>query len=106
MSEQPSLRLTRAAEADLGAAVGHARSEGPGRAGRLADGVKAALAHLSAWPSSGRPGRLAGIREYLLPALPFLLPYRVEDGILVVLRFLHTSRQWPPAPPKPPKKRA
>jgi plasmid stabilization system protein ParE len=106
MSPQPLVRLTRAAEADLGAAVDHARAEGPGRAARLADGVEAALGHLASWPSSGRPGKLAGTREYLFPTLPFLMPYRVEDGVLVVLRFLHTSRQWPPTKPKPPKKKA
>jgi plasmid stabilization system protein ParE len=106
MSAQPQVRLTKVAETDLSAAVDYARAEGPGRAARLADGVEAALAHLAAWPSSGRPGKLAGTREYLFPTLPFLMPYRVEDGALVVLRFLHTSRQWPPAKPKPPKKKA
>lgn len=41
----------------------------------------------------GRPGRVAGTRE--LVASPWVIAYRVRDGVLRVLRVLHGSRKWP-----------
>jgi len=46
-------------------------------------------------PGLGRPGRVAGTRELVVPGLPFVLPY-VEDGnSVVILRVMHTSMRWP-----------
>lgn len=89
------VRFTKAAVQDLEAAFDQAQQDGGDRPQRLAAGLENALHHLLAWPASGRPGRITGTREYLVPGMPFLLPYRMEDGALVVLRFLHSSRCWP-----------
>jgi plasmid stabilization system protein ParE len=89
------VRFTKGAVADLEAALDQARQDGGDREQHLVAALKKALKHLLAWPASGRPGRIVGTREYLLPGLPFLLPYRMDDGVLLVLRFLHSSRRWP-----------
>jgi len=104
MSFPSGTRFTEAAQADFDSAVEQAIQDGGGRARHLADITDAVLKHLLSFPASGRMGKLAGSREFLLPGLPFILPYRFEANVLVILRFIHTSRQWPPRP-SPRKKR-
>ena len=60
--------------------------------------VKAVLAdldHLAAHPAAGREGRVPGTREWAMPSHPYLIPYRIRDSRLQVLRIFHT-RQLPP----------
>ncbi|ACM19804.1 toxin, RelE family [Geotalea daltonii FRC-32] len=46
-------------------------------------------------PGLGRPGRVPGSKELVIPDTPFIVPYRVKDGLVQVLRVYHTSRRWP-----------
>jgi toxin ParE1/3/4 len=50
---------------------------------------------LSDHPQLGRPGRVAGTRELVLPDLPFIIPYRVRQRAVEILRVFHTSRRLP-----------
>ena len=43
----------------------------------------------------GRAGRVPGTKELVVPDLPYIIPYRVKDGVVQVLRVYHTSRKWP-----------
>jgi len=47
-------------------------------------------------PDMGRPGRLPGTRELVLPHFPYIIPYRVKEQRVEILRVFHTSRKWPP----------
>ena len=51
---------------------------------------------LTRHPDMGRPGRVPGTRELLLPHFPYILPYRVKAQQVEILRVFHTSRKWPP----------
>ncbi|MEI8389816.1 MAG: type II toxin-antitoxin system RelE/ParE family toxin [bacterium] len=44
-------------------------------------------------PSIGRKGRILGSREFVMPDLPYIIPYRVKDDVLEVIRVIHTSVQ-------------
>jgi len=46
-------------------------------------------------PGLGRPGRVPGTREMVLPDFPYIIPYRVKDQCVEVLRVFHASRKWP-----------
>jgi len=46
-------------------------------------------------PSIGRKGRILGTREFIMPDLPYIIPYRVKDDVLEVIRIIHTSREYP-----------
>ena len=46
-------------------------------------------------PSLGRPGRLPGTRELLIPDTPFVIPYRIKGDRLDLLAVFHGHRQWP-----------
>jgi len=51
---------------------------------------------LSAQPEIGRPGRVFGTRELVVPDTPFLIPYRVRQGRLELIAVFHGRQHWPP----------
>ena len=50
---------------------------------------------LSDQPSIGRLGRIPNTRELVIDKTPYILPYRVRDNKIEILRVLHASRRWP-----------
>jgi len=48
-------------------------------------------------PEMGRPGRVPGTRELVIPKTPFIVPYRLVGNAIHVLRIFHSARQWPEA---------
>jgi len=50
---------------------------------------------LSANPDMGRPGRVPGTRELVIPRAPYIVPYRVRNNRIQVLRIYHGARRWP-----------
>jgi toxin ParE1/3/4 len=47
------------------------------------------------FPQKGRPGRTGGARELIVPGSPFIIAYKVRDGVIEILRVMHGSRGWP-----------
>ena len=43
----------------------------------------------------GRPGRIAGTRELVVPGTPYLIAYAVLEEQVVVLAVLHGAQRWP-----------
>lgn len=43
----------------------------------------------------GRPGRVPGTRELVIPKTPFVVPYRVQRNVIQILRVYHGTRRWP-----------
>ena len=50
---------------------------------------------LPANPQIGRAGRVPGTRELVVPKTPFVVPYRIVNGAIEVLRVYHGARRWP-----------
>jgi plasmid stabilization system protein ParE len=48
---------------------------------------------LSQNPQLGHPGRVPGRRELVIPKTPFVVPYRVSNTTLEVLRVYHHTRR-------------
>lgn len=46
-------------------------------------------------PEVGRPGRVLGTRELVITSTPYVVPYRVSNDALQVLRIYHGARRWP-----------
>jgi toxin ParE1/3/4 len=46
-------------------------------------------------PAMGRIGRLFDTRELIIADTPFIVPYRVKDESIEILRVLHSSMRWP-----------
>jgi toxin ParE1/3/4 len=45
-------------------------------------------------PQMGRPGRVPGTRELVIPKTPFIVPYRLQRNIIQILRVYHEARRW------------
>lgn len=48
-------------------------------------------------PEIGRPGRVPGTRELVIPRTPFVVPYRLVGSTIQILRIFHGARRWPEA---------
>jgi toxin ParE1/3/4 len=46
-------------------------------------------------PQMGRPGRVPGTRELVIPRIPYIVPYRVQRATIQILRVFHGARRWP-----------
>jgi toxin ParE1/3/4 len=46
-------------------------------------------------PEMGRPGRVPGTRELVIPKTPFIVPYRLVGNTVQILRIFHGARRWP-----------
>lgn len=89
------IRWQDAAIADLQQVRRFIALDNPNAARRVAERIREIIPCLAEQPAMGRPGRVPGTRELVLPDLPYIVPYRVEAQVLVILRVLHTARQWP-----------
>jgi toxin ParE1/3/4 len=48
-------------------------------------------------PEMGRPGRVPGTRELVIPRTPYIGPYRLVGNTIQILRVFHGARRWPEA---------
>jgi len=46
-------------------------------------------------PGIGRPGRVPGTREFVVPRTAYIVPYRVLHGAIEVVRVYHGARRRP-----------
>ncbi len=46
-------------------------------------------------PEIGRPGRVPNTREIVISNSPFVVPYRIRDEHIDILRIYHSARMWP-----------
>lgn len=69
--------------------------ENPLAARAFVQAIQASVEQLANFPAMGREGRVTGTREWLLPDLPYVIPYRIRGGRLQILRIFHTRRLPP-----------
>lgn len=73
----------------------HIARDHPAAAGRVGAALLAAVERLTRLPSLGRPGRVAGTRELVVPGTPYVIPYRVRGDRLEVIAVFHGRQRWP-----------
>lgn len=69
--------------------------DNPGAAGRIAMTLLAAVERLAEFPNRGRPGRVAGTRELVVPGTPYVIPYRLRGDRLDIIAIFHGRQKWP-----------
>jgi plasmid stabilization system protein ParE len=89
------VKWTRRALDNLDSAVEYIATDKPAAATDVALKILKSAKMLADQPGMGRIGRVAGTREFVVPGLPFILPYVRKDGTIVILRVMHTSMKWP-----------
>ena len=60
-------------------------------AGRILKAVDLLQDHLQ----MGRPGRVLGTRELVIPDTPYIIPYRVRVDRLELIAVFHGRQKWP-----------
>jgi toxin ParE1/3/4 len=84
--------------ADLAALRAYIAQDDPAAARRVALHIIQNIETLlSDRPEMGRPGRVPGTRELVIPRTPYIVPYRLVGNTIQVLRVFHGARRWPDA---------
>ena len=50
---------------------------------------------LSTKLNMGRAGRVPNTRELIISGTSYIIPYRVKNNIIEILRVYHSAMQWP-----------
>lgn len=61
----------------------------------VAQRILQAIDLLKTQPGMGRPGRVAGTRELVVPGTPYIIPYRVRGARLELIAVFHGRQRWP-----------
>jgi len=85
------------AVADLAAVRSYIAQNNPDAAREVAQRIRQAVAILADYPAVGRAGRLPNTRELVVTGTAYLLPYRIQGGMVEILRVLHGAQKWPEA---------
>jgi len=94
------VRFSTEACAELNKHVAYIRQRSPQGARRVRASVYAAAKRAALFPEAARladeprdePGAVPGTREIILPDYPYIMPYRIEGGTLIILHVFHTAQ--------------
>ncbi len=89
------LRFTPNAVADIDNVYEYIAAENPVAAQSVLLRIEQLIDQLPAHPLLGRPGRVSGTHELIIPNTPFIAVYEIEEPYLNILAIIHTSRRWP-----------
>jgi toxin ParE1/3/4 len=89
------IRWLATALRNLDEEVGYIAADDAAAARLVVRRIMEAVRLLATQPSMGRPGRVAGTRELVVPKTRYLIPYRVRHGAVEILRVFHASRRPP-----------
>jgi len=90
------VEFQRSAEADLVGITEWIERDSPAAAQSVRDRILETIVGLSDFP---RIGRQLGDREWyvlVVPMLPYVVTYRIDDGIVIIVSIVHTSRNRTP----------
>ena len=83
------------ARQDLHAIFDYILEDNPIAALGVLEAIEAAVSSLSNHPGMGRLGRVEATRELVISGLPYIVAYEIRRGRVIILRVLHSARQWP-----------
>ena len=89
------IKWLRHAILDLDSEVTYIAQENPEIAVQMYAYIRDRVASLEKFPEAGKPGRIFGTRELVLDRYPYLVPYRVKNNTVEILRIFHTRREPP-----------
>jgi len=89
------IRWLRAALRDLDSEMDYIAERDREAAVRMYALIREKTSLLAQFPELGRPGRVFGTRELVLERYPYIIPYRVKNDAVEILRIFHTSRKQP-----------
>jgi toxin ParE1/3/4 len=82
--------------ADIASLRAYIAEDNPDAANRIALHIGHNVEQLlSSHPEMGRPGRVPGTRELVIPMTPYVVAYSIRDNRVQALRVYHGARRWP-----------
>jgi len=69
--------------------------DSPEAAQKLRDRLAKAIEQLTQFAGMGRPGRIAGTRELVVPGTRYVVPYRVREDTVEIIAVYHSTQKWP-----------
>ena len=89
------LKWLAVAVRNLEAEADYIARENPANARAFLQHLTGSVMQLATHPHLGRPGRVFGTRELVITRYPYIVPYRIRENSVEILRVFHTSRAWP-----------
>ena len=89
------IQWTELARSDVNGIWDHIQRDNPMAAELVESRILASIRTLQQFPLRGRPGRVSGTRELVVPASPYVVVYAVDDLRIEILRVLHGAMDWP-----------
>jgi len=85
------------ADGDIDDIFRHVFEFQPAAAWSLRDAIARNVEFLAMHPALGRPGRVRGARELVIPSTPYVVAYTVDSrrDVVQVLAVIHGARLWP-----------
>jgi addiction module RelE/StbE family toxin len=80
---------------DLEWARRYIAEDNPRAASRVHRAILTSVGRLANHPHLGRPGRVDGTRELVIPRTPYIVAYAVLDEQVMILSVVHHARKWP-----------
>jgi toxin ParE1/3/4 len=87
-----SVFLSPAAQEDLAEIFAYIADHNPRAAHSVVASIKSYIIALQQFPEKGRIGSILNTRELILPNLPYIVPYRLVQNDIEIIRIYHTSR--------------
>lgn len=89
------IQWTKKAERNLEQVEEYIAEDNPQAAINTVRKILKAVELLAQQPALGRMGRVIDTRELIISDTPYIVPYRVKNGRIQILRVLHGTMQWP-----------
>ncbi|MEQ9878680.1 type II toxin-antitoxin system RelE/ParE family toxin [Pectobacterium aroidearum] len=89
------IKWLRKAAANLEAEYLYIVQDHPQVASQFVDEVQQLTELLPQQPAMGRPSLVLGTCELVLTQYHYIIPYRVKDNMIQILRVFHTHRRLP-----------
>ncbi|WP_319777573.1 type II toxin-antitoxin system RelE/ParE family toxin [Maridesulfovibrio sp.] len=90
-----SIKWTEPAENDLFELMDYFEQKQEPDVGRMLAGkIYSSTKILIKFPQAGRQSILNGVRELVIPHIPYFIVYRISPGMVDILRVMHTSKLW------------
>jgi toxin ParE1/3/4 len=88
------IRWTSDAANNLEDIITYLNREHPSSAPAVIRAVIDTVETLTRFPNRGRPGRVEGTRELIIPNLPYIVVYVATDQAVQLLHIFHAAQDW------------
>lgn len=73
----------------------HIARDSPIAANQVATRIEEAVQGLATFPLRGRPGRISGTNELVIPGTSYTAAYRVRGEAVQIIGIFHQAQRWP-----------